>query len=104
MHDFSERYRGVAHFGLWAEEAADDFGARDAWALLCEAVRRCPCEDITLDNRVANALAWFEQRMVRKQSVRNFRKALDVHDPMQRFFAARDALLLLQKHLEIASQ
>lgn len=99
MRDFARKYhRGVAHFGLWAEETADQKGDRDAWAILCDAARRCTTEDMREAAEVAEALEWFESRMVRQAAPRNFRNALDLSDPTQRYFALRDALILLAKH------
>lgn len=78
MHDFSVKYRGVPHFGLWAEESADQLGDRDAWAILCDAVRQCTTEDMREVGRIEEALQWFERRMCRTRPVRDFRKALDL--------------------------
>lgn len=98
MHDFSRKYRGVSHFGLWAEESADTLGNRDAWAILCDAARRCSAEDMRKEPNMLAALNWFKRRLVRQQSIEVFHKALDVHDPVQRHFAACDALDLLARH------
>jgi len=99
MHDFAKKYqRTVTHFGLWAEETADQKADRDAWAILCDAARRCATEDMRDVAEVVDALAWFEGRMVRTVAPRKFRLALDLADPTQRYFAARDALALLARH------
>lgn len=101
MHDFSTKYRGVAHFGLWAEESADQLGTRDAWAILCDGVRRCTTEDVRILEKVEQALCWFERRMSRPRPVTDFRKALAVHDPMQRYHAAQDALTRIGRYSNI---
>lgn len=98
MHDFSTKYRGVAHFGLWAEESADQLGNRDAWAILCDAVRQCTTKDLREVGRVEEALQWFERRLCRPRPVEDFRKALDICDPMQRYFAAQDALTRIGRY------
>ena len=38
MWNFAKPYRKVAYFGLWAEESADQYGKRDAMAILADAV------------------------------------------------------------------
>lgn len=97
MRDFSAKYRGVAHFGLWAEESGDRFGDRDAWNILVEACRRCSCEDVREDEDVNAALEWFASGF--PSYVKDFRKALDVADPAQRFYRAGDALRVLRAKL-----
>lgn len=92
MRDFSKKHRGVVHFGLWAEEGADERGNHDAWRILIDATQRCTTEDMRQDTDVIDALLWFERRAVRTRPVRDFRSALDKHDPMERLFATRDAL------------
>lgn len=101
MHDFSAKYRGVAHFGLWAEEGADLLGHRDAWAILCHAVRRCTIEDLRGNAEIENALAWFEKRLARPRPITDFRKALDIHAPMERWSAVDDAVKRIGKYMNI---
>lgn len=103
MQDFSKKYRGVAHFGLWADEAADRYGDRDAWNILCDAIKRCTTEDIRDASQVSEALVWFEKKLSRPRPVKDFRKALEIIDPVQRFFAAQAALKTLGRYAGLTS-
>jgi hypothetical protein len=87
---FSKPYEGVAYFGLWAKESADDWGASDALGLLRDAVLRCVEEDMRKDEIWA-ALDYLSKRATRKASFQSFKKALDVENPVERYNAARDA-------------
>jgi hypothetical protein len=87
---FSKPYEGVAYFGLWAEESADDWGASDALGLLRDAVLRCVEEDMRKDEIWA-ALDYLSARTTRKASFRSLRKAMDVENPVERYNAARAA-------------
>jgi len=40
VEDFSKSHRGVTHFGLFAEESADDYGGRGAMQIVRDAVVR----------------------------------------------------------------
>lgn len=103
MKDFSSSYRRVAHFGLWAEVAADRYGDRDAWNVLCDAIRRCTTEDLRDAAQVSDALAWFEKKLSRPRPVKDFRQALEIVDPVQRFFAAQAALKTLGRNAGLTS-
>lgn len=94
MQDFSRRYRGVAHFGLWAEEGADRLGDRDAWEILVDAARRCRDEDVRT-MIVIDAIGWFERKAVRPRAARDFRCALDLPCAAERYQAAFHALTRL---------
>ncbi len=100
MRDFSEKYRGVVHFGLWAEQGADRRGEADAWAILCDAVRRCTTEDMSKSQDVQDALAWFEGRLVRPRPVADIRKAFSICDPMRRYYAMDDAVKRIRRYIE----
>lgn len=101
MRDFSEKYRGVVYFGLWAEQGAGRRGHADAWAILCDAVRRCTTEDISKSQDVQDALAWFEKKLVRPRPVTDIRKAFFIRDPMQRYYAMDDAVKRIRRYLEL---
>ncbi len=100
MRDFSEKYRGVVHFGLWAEQGADRRGDADAWAILGDAAQRCSAEDISQEPGVLDALAWFEKRLVRPRPVADIRKAFTICDPMERHYAMDDAVKRIRRYIE----
>jgi hypothetical protein len=91
MNDYSKPYRGVAYFGLWATETADDYGRRDAAAILAAAAEVCSDEDVREDREVRAALAYLVQQGHDKRA-RQFRQALDIQHPHQRRQAAADAV------------
>ena len=55
--DFARPYRQVGHFGIWADETGDDYGKRDAVAVIRGAVIECYDEDMRT-REVAAALGW----------------------------------------------
>lgn len=83
---FSNAYRGVHYFGHWAEETADDFGTRDALAVLRVAVERCAEEDMRTAEVMA-ALAYLEPLATRGGAFRAFRAGLGLPDPASRLVA-----------------
>lgn len=91
MSDFSRPYRGVAYFGTWATETADDYGQRDAATVLAGAVECCADEDMREDREVRAALSYLA-RLGHDKRARLFRKALDVPTPAERRQAAGQAL------------
>lgn len=102
---FSDAYRGVKYFGVWAEETADTFGRRDALAVLQDAVDRCADEDMRTD-QVAAALVFLAASATRQGAFRAFRVGLDLHDPTDRSRALFSALVLIRQILgtaEVAS-
>lgn len=86
MHDFSKKYRGVQHFGLWAEEAADGRGTLDAFTIVQLAAARTGCYDLRKDERVMHALEWLERHGAQTPA-RAYRAALSIEDPVQRHYA-----------------
>lgn len=90
MYDFSQKYRGVKHFGLWAEEGADPLGQRDAWAILLDAVKRTYYEDVR-SKELIDALDFLESYALRKRPFQEFRMALGISNPPRRLIALRDA-------------
>lgn len=101
MRDFSKKYRGVPHFGIWAEETADQFGNRDAWRILWDGVRRCTTDDIRNDPYLQDAIDWFMHKAVRTRPHADFRAAMDIIDPMQRYYNLSDALTRIGKEAGI---
>ena len=99
MRDFSAPHRGkVAYFGIWAEDGRDEqLGDIDAWNILCDTVRRCTTEDMRESQDVKDALEWFARRLTKNALVRDFARALNTHDPMQRYWEAGDALKRLKR-------
>ena len=91
MNDYSKPYRGVAWFGLWATDTADDYGRRDAVTVLAGAAEVCQDEDMRQDREVRAALDYL-MRQGHEKRVRQFRRALDIEQPHQRRQAAADAV------------
>jgi hypothetical protein len=91
MADFSKPYSDVAYFGIWASETADDYGSRDAVAVLTAAVKRCADEDMREDRDTADALAYLTAQGHDKRAAQ-FRKALDLINPMERRQATAKAV------------
>jgi hypothetical protein len=75
MKDFGAKYRGVKHFGLWAEEASYSCGQQDAFAILADAVKRTPNEDVRTQD-LEDALAYLEGYAVRTRPFKDFRDGL----------------------------
>lgn len=91
MKDFSKPYRGVAHFGLWANESADVYGHRDAMAILADAIERSRDVDLRHDQAVTDALDYLDEHGGRLPAVGSFRKALNVQHPVTRRRDLKDA-------------
>lgn len=83
---FSDPYRGVTYFGMWAEETADSFGQRDALAVLQAAVKNCIEEDMRSPEVMA-ALAFLAASATRQGAFNSFRRGLDFQDPKARYTA-----------------
>ncbi len=98
MKDYSEKYRNVTFFGIWAEEYADDYGRRDAWEIIRDALKRTKDEDVKSDELEA-ALCFLERYKDRKRPYQDFRKALNIHDPNERYWAMKDAMQRIWKGL-----
>ncbi len=99
--DFSKSHRGVAYFGIWATETADDYGRRDASTVLAGAVEICMDEAMRRDREVIAALAYLTRQGHDKRAAL-FRKALDVQTPHERRQAAAHALTAINDSLELA--
>lgn len=91
MKDFSDKYRGVVYFGLWAEEGADLLGKRDAWEVLKDAINRTINEDVRSENLNA-ALNYLENQAAHKKAIKDFRGALNISLPMERYRVMADAM------------
>lgn len=99
--DFSKPFRGVAWFGIWATDTADDYGRRSALTVLRGAVDCCMDDDMRENREVAAALSYLARTGHQKRA-RTFRKALDVPTPYERRQAAADALHALQDGVGLA--
>lgn len=101
MKDFAAPYRQkVVHFGIWADEGEELIkGDRDAWNILTDAARRTTTEDMRESQNVSDALEWFEGRLARPRPVHDFRNALNINDPMHRYWAIVEALKKLKKFM-----
>lgn len=95
VQDFGKAYNSIHHFsGLW-DFGHDDFGKRDAMAVLAEAVRQCVEDDQRQRQEVKDALAYLERQSGCTGRLRAFRKALDTEHPTDRQNAARAAYVAL---------
>ena len=101
MNDYSKPYRGVAWFGLWASDTADDYGRRDAVKVLADAAERCLDEDMREDREVRGALAFLMDNGHEKPA-RAFRQALEVPHPHQRRQAAADAVHAIHRAIGLS--
>ena len=91
MNDYGRIHRGVAWFGIWATDTADDYGKRDALTVLAGAVEICADEDMREDREVRGALDYL-MRQGHDKRVRAFQRALEVMHPDERRQAAKAAL------------
>jgi len=80
----------VTYFGVWAEEADKQRLIMHALEILRSAAADCIEQDVRTEE-VAQALAFIERHLVRPALARRLRTALDMHDPMQRATAVRQA-------------
>lgn len=53
--------------------------------------------DMRESQDVKDALEWFARRLTKNALVRDFARALNTHDPMQRYWEAGDALKRLKR-------
>jgi hypothetical protein len=95
---FSDPYRGVTYFGIWAEETADTYGQRDALAVLQDAAERCADEDMRTPEVMA-ALAFLATTATRQGAFRSLRRGLDAPDPLERSTAVSAALAAIRRFL-----
>lgn len=96
---FSDAYRGVTHFGHWAEETADQFGRRDALEVLRQAAERAANEDQRTDH-VHAAIDYLSRFATRPAILERFRSALEVTDPVHRAHQVREAYRDILRHLD----
>jgi hypothetical protein len=90
--DYAKPYKDVPYFGVWAEETANIYGARDALAVLAEAVRRTYETDLRHDQATLEALDYLTDRAGgRLPAARAFRAALAIVSPAERVQAASKA-------------
>lgn len=87
---FADSYRGVVHFGLWAEETVDHYGRRDALEVLRQAAERTAESDQRTPELRA-ALRYLRGFATRPAIIERFAGALEVNDPTLRAQLAREA-------------
>lgn len=98
--DFGRPYRQVGYFGIWADETGDDYGKRDAVAVIRGAVIDCYDEDMRT-KEVAAALAWLVKHGgIKEGTARAFSQALELSDSLARATAARAVYDLMCRHLD----
>lgn len=90
MRDFSEKYRSVTYFGLWAEEVADLHGQHDAWAIVVRAVKNTIEEDVRCSD-LEDALGYLAKDVTRKRPFTDFNDALGIKEPQLRYAMLKDA-------------
>lgn len=95
---FSKPYSRVTHFGVWAEESADHYGRRDAFAVLTDAFERCRDEDMNTEHVFA-ALDYLAEFTPRASPFNQFRRALQVEHPEERCQAVHSALRAVRRAL-----
>ncbi len=95
MHDYSTKYRGAVFFGLGLEEAADQYGKRDAFKVLTDAAAKTFEQDVR-GEPIDHALSYLARFDTRTQPYKNFRLALDIADAQERYFAVRNALVRIR--------
>lgn len=61
MADITKPYKGVAYFGLWAVETADDYGKRDALAVLHDAVEATQDRDLRHNHELIDVLDYLTE-------------------------------------------
>ena len=101
MTDYARIHRGVAWFGIWATDTADDYGRRDAVTVLVGAVEMCGDEDMRENREVRGALDYLTSQGHEKRA-RQFLRALDVQHPHQRRQAAADAVHAIHRAMGLA--
>jgi hypothetical protein len=99
MKDFARPYRKVLYFGIWAEESADQYGKRDAMAVLAEPAGCCFDDDVRQRPELLRAINYLARETSRAVYVNRFRKALDEPNPVMRFRAANDARKALARRI-----
>lgn len=94
MHDFGKKYldRKPVHFGLWAEEIADQRGVCDALRVLQRAAKQTFDDDVRCE-ALSDAVAYLMCHNARNKPLREFLAALNITDPVQRYHAVRHALV-----------
>lgn len=97
--DFGAPYSGIQYFGGCWDFGHDDFGKRDAMAVLAEAVRQCADRDQRERQEVRDALAYLERHAGCMARVNAFRRALNVVPPLDRHVAALAAFRALAASL-----
>ena len=98
MGDFARIHTGIAYFGIWASETADDYGRRDALARLASAVEATMDRDLRDDRDTLEALDYLEaQAGCRVEIIRRFRKALAEPEAVTRRRAAAEAYAAICK-------
>jgi hypothetical protein len=79
--NFASPYRKVPYFGIWADETADQYGKRDAMAVLADAAGCCFDDDVRQRPELGRALAYLARETSRAVYVNRFRKALRRAEP-----------------------
>jgi uncharacterized protein (DUF4415 family) len=98
-NDFASPYRKVPYLGIWADETADQYGKRDAMAVLADAAGCCFDDDVRQRPELGRALAYLARETSRAVYVNRFRKALEEPNPVIRFRAAGDAYRALARRI-----
>ena len=82
--DYGKIYGGVAFFGIWADGSARSNGARDAMAILAEAVEQTEDRDLRHDRDVLEALDYLTDLVDRLPPATAYRAALAIQHPIER--------------------
>lgn len=74
----------VQYFGWWADESDDHYSKIEALRILKTVPERCIEEDCR-NKEVLDALTSLERFSIRTAPIYNFRKALDIENPLDRY-------------------
>ncbi|MCJ2097493.1 hypothetical protein [Methylobacterium sp. E-046] len=97
--DYSEIYRDVTHFGVWAHDGADGNGKRDALAILAAAIEQTEDRDFRHDRDVLEALDYLTDLAGRLPAATAYKAALAIQHPPERRQALSAAYERLARHL-----
>ncbi len=92
----SNRTDKIAYFGVWADSARDRSYLKEALRICGAAVERCVEQDLRTCQETQAALNWLAGNGHRSAVVK-FRRALTLHNPLDREAAVSQALAYLAR-------
>ncbi len=94
--DFGEKYDQGVYFHISGGSMADDYGKRDAFAILVNAAKKAYGEEIRPDE-VQDAINYLKGFSTRDRPFEDYLKALGIPDPTRRVQSLYDALHRIKK-------